>query len=707
LLLLTLASVALLVAIFARAKDDAKAHVFTHEKMLAVLVKNGIIEYFQFEINQAKFLAENSDVVQLNNDGKFLLRQFYGSQNGNLKNITRVDRTGHISYSYPNTSVIGSYVGNQEHVKSVFQTKRPTLSSVFRTVQGYDAIALHVPVYKAGKFDGSLALVMPFEEIGGRYVSSITIGRNGTAVLFDEFGAVLYSKNGKERGKKVSSEELAYLLSSSSRSKSGEMQDVAQIRPNHGTINGIGQDTLIIAYVASVKIENIRWFVKVALPESEAVSYVSGFNYKWTALLVSAMALFMIWGIVLTRAIIAAKREEERRILNERLFGAQNESQLARALLVNAVDQSPTGIVIAESITGNILLINDSARNSGCFVAVQGGNELDILSADNWLIRRPDGSRYEADSIPICRSLSRGETIINEEVVIDSSTGHEEWYAINSAPVLGRQGDIVAAVTVIQNITEHKLGEEQLRDTNVFLEQKVAERTAQMKESIAELEAFSYSVSHDLRAPLRHLAGYSHILLADYGTKLDAEAKSYLDGIIRSSENMSILIDSLLHLSRISRADISLTSVNISQMAQTIVDDLADSGSNSDRSVEVSIEPGIVVDGDMNLLGIVLRNLLENAWKFTGKTESPRVEVGWQSEDDYCSIYVKDNGAGFNMEYANKLFSPFQRLHSASEYPGTGIGLTTVQRIVSKHGGRVWAEGKEGEGATFWFSLPL
>ncbi len=702
LLLLTIASATLLVAIFARAKSDAKAHVFTHEQMLAELVKNGIEEYFRFEVNQAQFLASNKDVSEINQDGRFLLRQFFESQTRNLRNITRVDATGHIAYSYPNTRVIGSFVGDQEHVKTVFRTELPTLSSVFRTVQGYDAIALHVPVYKKGKFDGSLALVMPFEEIGGRYISSISIGRNGTAALFDEAGAILYSKNGQRIGKKVTSEELAYLKSAGLSDKKG----IARVRPNRGTIIGIGEDTQIIAYIAAVKIQNISWFIKIALPESEAVSYVSGFNYKWTALIISAISLFTIWGIVLTRAILAAKREEERRLANERLTGAEKETQLARALLVNSVDQSPAGIVIVESGTGNVLLINDSARNSGYIVQAQGGLAMDILNASTWRIGKPDGSKYDADEIPICRSLAHGETVINEEVVLKTDGQDDEWYSINSAPVLGGQGDIVAAITVIQNISEHKQNEERLLDMNAYLEKKVAERTAQMKESIAELEAFSYSVSHDLRAPLRHLAGYSHILLSDYNSKLDTDARGYLEGIIRSSENMSVLIDSLLHLSRISRADVNRSKVDLTEVAQSIVKDLADSAAYIEHKVDVDIQEGIVVEGDQNLLTIVMRNLLENAWKFSSKADLPRVEVGCIHDGSGITVHVKDNGAGFNMEYANKLFSAFQRLHSASEFPGTGIGLTTVQRIINKHGGHVRAEGKEGEGATFSFFLP-
>lgn len=695
----------MLLAIFNRARNDAKSHVSTHEQMIAELVKNGIEEYFRFGVGQAQFLAANKDVIENSEAGQALLRHQYKTHSRNISNVTRVDANGRIAYSYPNTRVIGSYVGDQEHVRTIFRTRKPTLSSVFRTVQGYDAIALHVPVYNKGKFDGTLAFVIPFAEIGRRYIGSIRIGQNGTAVLFDETGTVLYSKNGKRIGKKVDEFELRYLLDRSANEilRSG---GIAFTRPNSGTIANLKDDVPVIAYVTSVTIENLAWFIKVAMPESEAVGYVSGFTSKWTLLIVLAIALFTVWGGVLTRAIVVARREEERRIANERILTAEREAQLARALLVNGVDQSPAGIIIADADSGKVLLINLAARASGCIASATSMEDLDIFAQDTWRFVKPDGSAYGSDEIPLCRSLLNGETISDEEVVVNREDGAKDWYSINSAPVLGPQGDIMAAITIFPNITDRKREEEQLRDLNAVLEQKVAERTAKMQESIAELEAFSYSVSHDLRGPLRRLSGFSTILINDYADRFDEEGKSYLESIVRCSENMSVLIDSLLHLSRISRTDLRKTKVDLSEMAQAIAKELAGSVSNVDRQIEFEIAPNLVVNADANLMAIAIHNLLDNAVKFTAKVDKPRIEVGGVQNGNSTTIYVKDNGAGFNMEYAQKLFTAFQRLHAQDDYPGTGIGLTTVQRIINRHGGKIWAEGKDGEGATFWFSLP-
>lgn len=218
-----------------------------------------------------------------------------------------------------------------------------------------------------------------------------------------------------------------------------------------------------------------------------------------------------------------------------------------------------------------------------------------------------------------------------------------------------------------------------------------------------ELEAFSFSVSHDLRAPLRSLSGFSKILLEDYGEKLDAAGKSHLDRIFESSEHMGHLIDDLLKLARIAQSNISFTKLNLSEIAQKIVEELR--SNDPKRKAEVLIEPGLVACGDRVLLGQVLENLLGNAWKYSGKKPETKIEMGSVEHDGKTAYYIRDNGAGFNMDYAEKLFKPFQRLHAASEFEGTGIGLAIVQRIVRRHGGTVWAEGKRGEGATFYFTL--
>ena len=243
----------------------------------------------------------------------------------------------------------------------------------------------------------------------------------------------------------------------------------------------------------------------------------------------------------------------------------------------------------------------------------------------------------------------------------------------------------------------------ELLDAQALLEQRVVERTAQLEAANKELEAFSYSVSHDLRAPLRGIDGFGQILLEDYSSKLDDQGKEYLQRMRVATQRMAQIIDDLLILARVTRAELSLEEVDLGALAQDVAEKVR--AQYPARNVHLDITPGLVARADPRLLRIALENLLGNAWKFTGRQNEARIEFGTIDQDGKPAYFVRDNGAGFDMAYVNKLFGAFQRLHDAKEFPGTGIGLATVQRVVKKHGGRIWAEGAVNSGATFYFTL--
>ena len=268
--------------------------------------------------------------------------------------------------------------------------------------------------------------------------------------------------------------------------------------------------------------------------------------------------------------------------------------------------------------------------------------------------------------------------------------GTEFPVEISLSPLETEEGFLVSSA--IRDITERKK-----------IEHEMLMRTAALEVANKELEAFSYSVSHDLRSPLRSIDGFSQALLEDCGERIDEQGKSYLHRIRAATQKMGTLIDDLLNLSRMTRADIHAERINLSNLARRIAAELRNN--QPERDVEFQIEDGLEAMGDARLLRVVLENLLGNAWKFTSRRAHASIELGAAKANGDVAYFVRDDGAGFDSAYAERLFGAFQRLHTASEFPGTGIGLATVQRIVHRHGGRVWAEGTLDRGATFYFTL--
>ena len=256
---------------------------------------------------------------------------------------------------------------------------------------------------------------------------------------------------------------------------------------------------------------------------------------------------------------------------------------------------------------------------------------------------------------------------------------------------------------VIIDITAAKCAEDTVSQLNVELEQRVEARTAELQSIVEELEAFSYSIAHDLRAPLRSITSFSQIIQEDAAKRLQPDEKESLERIICAGQHMAQLIDEILELARISRIELTQNSVDLSALVYDAVKDIR--RTHPERNVEWFVQDGVTAYGDARLLLLLLQNLIDNACKFSRDREVSKFEFGSQREDSEIACYIRDNGIGFDMRYAKNLFEPFNRLHKEKDYPGTGIGLATVARIAKRHGGKVWAESAPDEGATFYFTL--
>ena len=388
-------------------------------------------------------------------------------------------------------------------------------------------------------------------------------------------------------------------------------------------------------------------------------------------------------------------------------------------LLLTGRDSDRVNVLLVDDQPANLLALEAMLQDLGQNLVKAGSgrealkwllsNDCAVILLD---VKMPEMDGFETAELIRQRDRSRHTPIIFLTAADRTHTHAVRGYAIGAVDYLvkpvvpefvrSKVAVFVELAKTAELLRQHgerlRASEQEARE----LADARAALVADLEQKNREMETFSYTVSHDLRAPLRRIESFGRALAETQADRLDEEGHRYLARIRSCSQDMAQLIDDVLYLSRVARADLRRQEVDLSALAHAIIERLRET---DERSVDVRIRPGLVAEGDGQLLRIALENLLDNAWKFTRQQAQPRIEIGVTHLPGEPAYFVRDNGAGFDMTYAERLFTPFQRLHLSSEFPGTGIGLATVQRIVNRHGGRIWAEGSVGQGATFLFTL--
>jgi signal transduction histidine kinase len=563
-----------------------------------------------------------------------------------------------------------------------------------RITEKYSFTISHRINGKDGQFLGIVLAAIETDDFTN-FLRNLDIGEGSRVTVFRTDGALILRQSMQDDLLGKNFKHLALFSISSDKSPSGIFESPG--------IEGIKR------FIAYRKIEGLPLIVTTGIPVDSVLKEWHN-RVKYYVLIASIVFLLLVWlawqaqrsisredlarrELLLARDEISKSNEELELRVAERtrqLEAARAEAAEGKRLLELVLEALPVGMAITDIKGGNI-------RANRAFELIWGGPSPPTDSIKDYAVYRAwwvdTGEPVQPEEWASARAVLKGEVVQGQMLEIERFDGTHAFVINSASPIVDAKGKIVGSAVAIQDITDLKRAGEALK-----------ERTAQLEAANRELEAFIYSVSHDLRQPLRAIASFSQMVRKSLNEGLADKEKGYLKRVIDNTVRMSDIIESMLKLSRISRQEIKLAQIDMTRMAEEIVSGIREA--HPERCTDVAIGAGLTAVADPGLMATVLDNLIGNAWKFTAGAENACIEFGVMDRDKQNIYFVKDNGAGFDPEYAKTMFRPFHRLHPEIEFDGMGIGLSIVERVIARHGGAVWAEGAIGKGATVFFTLP-
>jgi PAS domain S-box-containing protein len=683
-------------AIYDDAREQAILQLNIGQSIQAQQASKGIEEYIGGIIRTLTFLSRNPDVVVMNNKGKQLLGDYQQISPADIRGVTRVSAQGKIIFTLPYTSSIGRDISQQDHIRLIQRTHRVVVSDVFLAVQGFRTVAVHVPVFKGGVYDGTLAFLLSFDTIAEKYIDAIHVGTSGYAWLLSEKGIVISSPIVDNIGKNifVASEGFPEVLAMAN--------EMLQRKQGTATYhyNRIGeqrvQEVLKQAVYRPIILENTFWSIVVATPEDEAMASLAGLRTRLMIISVALFAFTILCMYFIFRAQSAVEEKRKRDAVNAVLV----ESELRYRGLFR---QNPAPMLIYDRSTLTLLTVNEAfLRHYGYSDAQVASMRLVDLYPDDqkeaitslikklhgyqnvgeWRHRKADGTFFNI-------------TACSNDLVYD---GH------------------VARVAVITDVTDRIVAEEKTRALNTELEKRVAERTAELRiardraESADQLKsAFLATMSHELRTPLNSIIGFTGILLQGLAGKLNDEQAKQMGMVQNSAQHLLALINDVLDISKIEAGQLEVfrARYNFRKALERVIASVQPLADRKGLMLHASIAPDVgEIVSDARRVDQIVLNILNNAIKFT---EKGSVRVECRLMHNRLSISVTDTGIGIGPEDRERIFKPFAQVDTgtARTHEGTGLGLSICDRLVEKLGGTIRVESTPGIGSTFTIELPI